>query len=445
MNCLFLIVTILGIILLPAGLIRKAAADGQVVLSPTDDTYVDFNNMNSNYGSLGYLNVSCWQQPGPLPARNWRDSWLKFDLSSIPDGVTADSAVLNLSVDVVTENYVIWAISCTNNTWSESTLTFMNAPTGDLNYTILEAVEVTNSTRSYVWHVTSLVNQAVNEGPKLVTIVLTVPYFNSLDSFVSFYSKEHGSEFSPTLRVHWGGTPHPGIGGIRLEPKTSTNHVGTMHTVRAFVTGAGETPVPVPDVTVDFTITSGPNVGRTLQATTNQDGVAEFSWTSEVSGTDIVNGTIRGETFSDTASKTWESGIGGIRLEPKTATNHVGTNHTLFAFVTNKDGVPMPYVHVNFTIVSGPNAGRSMLGLSNPNGVAAFSWSSEVSGTDIVNATIAGETVFDTASKTWQSGFFDPIMGIINRIPIGVIVGTALLAIALVGSYAVLRWKRKTH
>jgi hypothetical protein len=86
-----------------------------------------------------------------------------------------------------------------------------------------------------------------------------------------------------------------------------------------------------------------------------------------------------------------------------------------------------------------------MLGLSNPNGVAAFSWSSEVSGTDIVNATIAGETVFDTASKTWQSGFFDPIMGIINRIPIGVIVGTALLAIALVGSYAVLRWKRKTH
>jgi hypothetical protein len=113
--------------------------------------------------------------------------------------------------------------------------------------------------------------------------------------------------------------------------------------------------------------------------------------------------------------------------------------------VTNKDGVPMPYVHVNFTIVSGPNAGRSMEATANPNGVASFSWSSEIIGTDVVNATIRGETVFDTASKTWETGFFDPIMDTINRIPIGVIVGTVLLTIALVGSYAVLRWKRKTH
>jgi len=337
--------------ILPACSFRKAGAEGQIVLNPTDDTFVDDYSPQSNFGAQDAVKLSSYQ-----PSFLWyhTDIWLKFDLSSIPPDATVDSATVQLYAVNLTDPYNhTWAYSCTNSSWSESTLTFQDYQDhliGDMNFTLMSDIPVPSSSQWYNWSVNGAVVNALSQGRENVTLVLMVGNgeIHEASSYVKFSSKESllGMAFAPRLIVHWSSAP---------------------------------------------------------------------------------------------------SGVEGIQLEPKTATNHVGTSHTLRAFVTDKDGVPVPLVYVNFTIVSGPNAVRSMLGLSDANGMAAFSWSSGVSGTDIVNATIAGETVFDTASKTWESGFFDPIMDTINRIPIGVIVGTALVTIALVGSYAVLRWKRKTH
>jgi len=68
--------------------------------------------------------------------------------------------------------------------------------------------------------------------------------------------------------------------GITLNPPTALNFVGTTHTVTAAVTDLlGE---PVPGITVDFEIISGPNAGLTSTGVTDSNG--EVDWTYTGSG-----------------------------------------------------------------------------------------------------------------------------------------------------------------
>ena len=67
-------------------------------------------------------------------------------------------------------------------------------------------------------------------------------------------------------------------------------------------------------------------------------------------GSNDVNCTINGLAWMDDCE------IAEISLSPATATNDVGTDHTITATV-DTDGVPEPDALVAFEVISGPSAG----------------------------------------------------------------------------------------
>ena len=76
-----------------------------------------------------------------------------------------------------------------------------------------------------------------------------------------------------------------------------------------------------------------------------------------------------------------------IRLEPSFGINMVGETHTVTATVIHGAAVVVPNVAVTFTIVEGPNIGRTHIATTNSQGEAQFSWTSSAAGEDKVNAT----------------------------------------------------------
>ena len=106
-----------------------------------------------------------------------------------------------------------------------------------------------------------------------------------------------------------------------------------------------------------------------------------------------------------------------VTLTPRAATNQVGTQHTVTATVRNQAGQPVQGFNVDFSITQGPNAGLSQAGMTdavtNVNGQATFTYSSNATGTDTILA--CSETggsendqcnlgePRDDATKTWQT------------------------------------------
>ena len=88
-------------------------------------------------------------------------------------------------------------------------------------------------------------------------------------------------------------------------------------------------------------------------------------------------------------------------LGPSSASNPIGTNHTLTATVLMHTENCDPYgpppssrpesgVNVKFEVVSGPNQGLTGNGVTNAQGQATFTYTSQVTGTDMLIATPAG-------------------------------------------------------
>jgi hypothetical protein len=94
--------------------------------------------------------------------------------------------------------------------------------------------------------------------------------------------------------------------GIILAPASSTNPVGTPHTVTATVAGTGD---PVVGRSVTFKVVSGPNAGLTSSVSTGSNGQASFTLTSSSPGTDTIEASFvnsQGATVtSNQVTKTW--------------------------------------------------------------------------------------------------------------------------------------------
>lgn len=102
--------------------------------------------------------------------------------------------------------------------------------------------------------------------------------------------------------------------------------------------------------------------------------------------------------------------ISDIRLTPETATNPLGTTHTVTATATSDDptpGTPVVGTLVTFTVVSGPNDGATGTALTDGAGQATFTYTgSGGAGMDLIIATFvdaAGATQrSNTAEKIWE-------------------------------------------
>lgn len=170
------------------------AEGGSIAVYVVDDAYVTFNSPNSNYGSEQILNVCllhCF-------------AWLKFDLSSIPEGAEGFTATLELYTTangVITPHDVVACLvqNNFNNTWTEETITASNMP---YLYDIeLDTEYVANNGTRYEWNVTEAVKAAVNNNSTLLTIFMR--YSGAEGDDMSFKSKEGTLTQMPKLTVSW--------------------------------------------------------------------------------------------------------------------------------------------------------------------------------------------------------------------------------------------------
>jgi hypothetical protein len=172
------------------------AQEGLVTLNPTDDTYTDWWNDESNYGAKSELKVG---NSGGDYADYIYHTWLKFDLSSVPEGAVGITAILELyecSLFGVSETHNVSAYLCLDSSWSEYTLKWVNEPfynrTSCLDWTLIHTSETW-----YSWNVTKAVENATT-----LTIVLEESWEHDGAKYVTFNSKEAESNI-PKLTIRW--------------------------------------------------------------------------------------------------------------------------------------------------------------------------------------------------------------------------------------------------
>ncbi len=96
--------------------------------------------------------------------------------------------------------------------------------------------------------------------------------------------------------------------------------------------------------------------------------------------------------------------FGTVGLSPVTATNPVGTNHTVTATAESSTGAAVPGVTITFRVLTGPNAGKNGTGTTNVSGSATFTYADTAGpGTDTIQAFI-GTLGSNVVEKIWQSG-----------------------------------------
>ena len=182
----------------------NAQTDGQVTLKPTDDTYVDSSSPDSNYGGQTLFGVENSEYYSTYYNSTTQDTaWLKFDLSTIPNGVTVDNATLQLFALIIPETSNVNAYSCADNSWTELTLTYSNMPS--YNTSPIDSVVIASGYQWYSWSVIDAVRNELNNNSKAVTIVLNDSPQNSIN-FNEFMSKEGAADTSPKLTISWSKT-----------------------------------------------------------------------------------------------------------------------------------------------------------------------------------------------------------------------------------------------
>jgi hypothetical protein len=202
------IVLVLSLVLVSTLSIKTVNAQaGQVTLKPSDDTYADSSNPNSNYGEQNYLQITNYNTE--INSAYESIVWLKFNLSSVPDEAVIDGAILQLRTSSVTGSFNVNAYSGSDFlnvsavvSWTELTLTYSNMPS--YNTTSMDSVLVATNNQWYNWSAVDAVRDALKSTARTVTIVSFDPSPHGLLSSISFNSKESSiSDYAPTLTVHW--------------------------------------------------------------------------------------------------------------------------------------------------------------------------------------------------------------------------------------------------
>ena len=137
--------------------------------------------------------------------------------------------------------------------------------------------------------------------------------------------------------------------------------------------------------------------------------LATDSATTPVSGTDVDTGAaVGGEAYVLIAGSGITTESPDLDLTPDTATNTVGTTHTVTATVTNPDDTPRSGVVVEFA-VTGANAGATgtcapVSCTTGATGTVDFTYTGANLGTDTINGaiTVDGSRQTATATKIWE-------------------------------------------
>jgi Bacterial Ig-like domain (group 1) len=222
---------------------------------------------------------------------------------------------------------------------------------------------------------------------------------------------ETGEPTGTATKMYRPGAP----AAVTVEPPTAVNEAGEEHCVTATVRDEFGNPVDEA-VNVFFSVT-GANTRADTRVATGDDGQAEFCYTGTRAGEDVIKAVVDVDRDNQpepteptaTATKTYVPGPARkLRLEPKVATNPVGTRHCVTATVEDAFGNPVPRVTVRFAVTGSVNT--SGANTTDQNGQARFCYDGpQLPGADVIRAyadidkdsTQDAEEPFDAAEKTW--------------------------------------------
>jgi RHS repeat-associated protein len=180
--------------------------------------------------------------------------------------------------------------------------------------------------------------------------------------------------------------------------------VGTAYNATLLATdNSGQ---PVPNLTVLFKVTSGPNAGKSGPGTTGPDGQAIFTFTSKLAGTDTLEAdlTLQGGATqaSNQVTTTWGAPR-SLALSPLTASLPLGSSATVTALLTDGAHQPVANAPVTFQVVHGPDAGKSGQAGTDATGQASFTLTGASQGADAIQATATGGPVSNLVTVTWTA------------------------------------------
>ncbi|MEM3699768.1 MAG: DNRLRE domain-containing protein [Candidatus Bathyarchaeia archaeon] len=197
MSVFFLIV----FLVMPLLFVFSVNASSSVRLYPTADSWVEAEYPNDNHGTDTSLRVKSNSRT--------RRSYLKFDLSSIPNGKSVISVKLYLYCTYADANPSVEIyVHETGDGWTESTITWNNAPAVGASIT---SVSVGGTGKYYCWDITPY-GQAQYSGDKILSVVVKLllddPSQNNPSYTRYFASKEYsGTGQDPYLEVIYENTP----------------------------------------------------------------------------------------------------------------------------------------------------------------------------------------------------------------------------------------------
>lgn len=182
-------------LLLPTALVPFVKAQaGSITATLTDDTFIGrVEGVNPAFGDLPMLFAGFLTR-----------AFLKFNLSSIPDGATGITAVLELytTVDGVIDPHPVTAYLLVNTTWNEYDPPGNVAPWFDCD--VLDSDYVASSETWYEWNVTDGVVESLSNSSDVVSFILCYPYTSGTDMpNVIFTSKEGSITKMPKLTIFW--------------------------------------------------------------------------------------------------------------------------------------------------------------------------------------------------------------------------------------------------
>jgi hypothetical protein len=206
-----LIIALMGVLCLWLG--NTSEAD-MLQLYPTNDAFVNSANPDTTYNGTG-LNVG--YNDGAITR-----SYLMFNLSAIPADQLIVSALLRLDTSYFSPTApTVGAHYLEYDNWSESTLTWFNAPTKfNIPATDTQLINI----NEVFWTVTNDVSHAYGDDD-IYSVVMKLS--NEVPGVeTGFYSKDMGiPDWSPYLRIEYQPIPEPvtlvllGLGGLFLRKR----------------------------------------------------------------------------------------------------------------------------------------------------------------------------------------------------------------------------------
>jgi len=256
------------------------------------DATVDSSAENTNHGGESYLAVSDTSQEmfGHIER-----SYLKFDVSGLPEEATIEHAFLKLHTSMLGGTHKVGAHYAPDSSWQEQTITWNNAP--EFDEEILDEVVVSKMDTWYGWKVTEGLKDVFPTSEMTIALI-SEDKQDLMSSLLWFHSRDQEYDwmqgYKPKLAIYFSLPKIATSVTCRVSPTSAS--VGDTITIR------GQISPSVEGANVELTIKAPDGSISTLQKKTGSDGSYSGTFTPDQVGTWKVLASWTGDEEHDGAT-----------------------------------------------------------------------------------------------------------------------------------------------